>query len=238
MSSPNTFFLSSHEWQEPYTLKGQDFQHLTKVLRAKPGDRLNLIDGQGRQGAFELEAIYKNKAVLSEIEIWTEAKADKQIYLALGWNKSLRRSWFLEKSVELEAAGVYFWQADRSQGQVPFEPKSSWQEQLIAGAKQCANPWLPELRTFPKGIDELISSCANFDQFLFLWEELGSEKKIQLQTLHRPCKTLIVIGPEGGFSSKEVKTLLNHNYEPASLGKRILRWETAALISLGMAWFT
>jgi 16S rRNA U1498 N3-methylase RsmE len=51
--------------------------------------------------------------------------------------------------VELEADGLWFWQAERSQFPVPSDAKDTWHASLVAGAKQCRNPWLPELRTLP-----------------------------------------------------------------------------------------
>ena len=149
----------------------------------------------------------------------------------------MRRSWLLEKAVELEARALWFWQAKRSQTPVPEESKESWQAQLIAGAKQCRNPWLPEIETMPGGVGELIAAARNFKHCFMLHEDHDRGRALALDDLTPTESPLFILGPEGGFALEETQALLAAGIEPVTLGNRILRWETAALLCLGLAWW-
>lgn len=141
------------------------------------------MDGRGREGRFRVLPYKKNaKAVaLRLLDEWTYPEPESKVILAAGWTKAARRGWILEKAVEFEASGIWLWQAERSQFPVPSDIKESWQGQLAAGAKQCRNPWLPELRTMPGGVDELIA----------LAEELGCEHRhVLVESGHKSVMSL------------------------------------------------
>lgn len=242
-----SFFLEPEDWPsslgpgDGLTLGGAEAHHLLHVLRARDDERVRLFDGHGREGVFAITGRTKREAALECVEFKLVEKPQPEIYLALGWTKALRRSWLLEKAVEFEAAGLWFWQARRSQGDTPPAGKESWQAQLVAGAKQCGNPWLPEVRTFPKGVDELAAAAAGFERRFALWENPDAPRTLALEDISLAAsqdgRTLFVLGPEGGFSDKEIKALGAAGFAAVSLGKRVLRWETAALLCLGLAWW-
>lgn len=235
--SVKTFFLPPEQWQAPYLLDGQEARHLVKVLRARAGELLRLLDGRGREGVFRITATEKHKVFLEPVRLAEHAPPASSTVLALGWGKSVRRGWLLEKAVELEAGGIWLWQADRSQSRVPDDVKDSWESQMIAGAKQSLNPWLPELKTLPGGAEELAAHAANFDRAFLLWEGQSPSALLAPSALGQMGRTLFVVGPEGGFSDNEVTTLTAAGITPVSLGRRILRWETAALLCLGLDWW-
>jgi 16S rRNA (uracil1498-N3)-methyltransferase len=231
------FFLAPQQWHEPFLLKGPEQHHLRKVLRGRPGDIVRLLDGQGRIGVFEVLTMEKEHSLLRHRESWIEPVPDPQLDLAVGWNRSLRRSWLLEKAAELGCRNVLFWQAKRSQGQVPAQVKDGWGAQLLAGAKQSANPWLPSVQTCPGGVRELAEMAGSFDHRVLLWEE-EVRLRLDLEHLHRRGSHLFVLGPEGGFDPGEAKELIRAGFVPMSLGERVLRWETAALLCLGLFWWS
>jgi 16S rRNA (uracil1498-N3)-methyltransferase len=80
--------------------------------------------------------------------------------VAVAWSKAIRRGFFLEKAVELGAAEIWCWQARRSQGRMPDDVRETWQGQLVAGLKQCGNPYLPLVRSFSGGARELAAAAA------------------------------------------------------------------------------
>lgn len=232
-----TFHLSPELWHEPYALEGQEARHLVKVLRVRAGEQIRLLDGQGREGFFRITDTEKHRVHLEPESIITHPAPASRSVLAVGWGKAVRRGWLLEKAVELEAAGVWLWQAERSQSRVPEEAKESWLAQMVAGAKQSSNPWLPELRTLPGGIQELATAAADFDRCYLLWEGETPEAVLGPQHVGLPGSTLYIVGPEGGFSDREVTALRDGGCQPVSLGQRVLRWETAALLCLGLHWW-
>lgn len=218
-------------------LEGQEARHLVKVLRAREGDSIRLLDGKGREGVFAITATEKTRVHLEPQTITEHPAPAASTVLAVGWAKSVRRGWLLEKAVELEAGGIWLWQADRSQSRVPEDIKDSWEGQMIAGAKQSLNPWLPELRTIPEGVRSLVEYAQQFDRTFILWEGQSPSALLSPAMLGQTGRTLFVLGPEGGFSEAEVRTLTDGGFTPVSLGRRILRWETAALLCLGLDWW-
>lgn len=233
----HAFFLPASHWRDPYQVAGQEARHLVTVLRIQPGETVRLLDGEGRDGIFTVQEAAKNRVTLLPEHITLHERPSGQATLAIGYGRNVRRSWLLEKAVELEARGVWFWQADRSQGKVPEASKESWFAQMTAGAKQSGNPWLPELRTLPGGVAELAASRSAFSRAYLLWEGDTQGRTLSLHDLASDCNSLFVLGPEGGFTDREMATLTNADYIPVSLGKRILRWETAALLCLGLTWW-
>ncbi len=239
-SDTRTFYLPPEKWNEPYTLEGAEAQHLTRVLRIKVGQDIRLLDGEGREGAFKVLAHHKQHSELECLDIWQHPKPAHQLILATGWTKAARRGWIFEKAVELGAAGVWMWQAQRSQFPVPPTPPSTWQAQLVAGAKQCRNPWLPSLKTFPNGLTSLLTACqelAPVERHLLVESDHPSSHYLDPERLAVPGVTVCVIGPEGGLSKSEVVAFMEADFLPITLGKRVLRWETAALFCLNLHWW-
>lgn len=233
----HTFFLPAPFWQEPYQMIGTEARHLVAVLRVKSGESVRLLDGEGREGIFTILETAKQRVVLKAEEITRHPKPASLATLAIGHGRNLRRSWLLEKAVELEAGGIWFWQAARSQGKVPEEGKDTWFAQMAAGAKQSKNPWLPELRTLPGGVQDLLAAKTNFDKTYLLWEGDTKGAVLTREDISPTGDALFVLGPEGGFTDKEVADLVDGGFLPVSLGGRVLRWETAALLCLGLTWW-
>ncbi len=231
---PPWFYLGPDQWRPPYALKGREHHHLHRVLRLGSGERIACFDGKGRHGVFSIESVDKSSARLTLLEERIEARPEAGLSLALAWTKNMRRSWLLEKCVELEAEQILFWQSGRSVGRLPEHPKQGWFDQLVSGAKQSGNPWLPELLCISGGMQGLARAGKGFDQSFFLWEKCGLERLLDPECLARPGRTLVVLGPEGGLEKREAEAFQKSGFESASLGQRILRWETAALVCLGL----
>lgn len=235
----NSYHLSAELWpaQEGagVLLSGSEAKHLLGVLRAKPGDTLRLFDGAGRFGLFQIASVSgRSQAELTCLSCQVEPRVNAGLVLALGWNKSSRRDWLLEKSVELGALGMIFWQAARSQGEPPLVVKDSWREKSVQAAKQCGAVWLPELGVVSGGVDGLIRIATEYDGCYMLDEGAATDAlpdPLRLAT----GRNLVAIGPEGGLEKHEVDRLARAGFQAVSLGPRPLRWETAALYCLGLA---
>lgn len=233
----HTFFLPAESWNDPCQITGAEARHLVAVLRIRQGEMVRLLDGEGREGAFTVQSVEKRQVTLVPAKIIHHERPAGRATLAVGYGRGIRRGWLLEKAVELEAAGIWFWQADRSQGAVPEASKETWLAQMTAGAKQSNNPWLPGLKTLPGGVADLIAASGNFDKTFVLWEGDTKGAVLSLDDLSAKGNALFVLGPEGGFSDREIAALTGASFTPVSLGKRVLRWETAAVLCLGLAWW-
>ena len=234
-----TFYLPPGFWREPYRLEGTEARHAARALRLRPGDEIRLLDGQGREGAFRITAVGRQGVELEALGVSLHARPASRPILAAGWTKAARRGWILEKAVEFEAAGIWLWQAQRSQFPLPPDLGESWQGQLIAGAKQCRNPWLPELRALPGGVRELIVAASGCERRLALLEsDHCPTAALTPDLLGGPGDTVYAIGPEGGFTPDEARELADAGFMGVTLGRRVLRWETAAMLCLGLHWWS
>ena len=234
----HTFYLPPEQWQEELELSGAEAHHMGRVLRLHPGDEVLVLDGVGKEALCRILQIGRPSARLRVHKTTIYPHPSSGVVLAVGWGKEARRGWILEKSVELEAAGLWFWQAKRSQFPVPQDARENWHASLVAGAKQCRNPWLPELRTLPGGVDELIRASEAFEHRQVLLESgLPGQSFMSEACLGLPGRTLCVIGPEGGFTPDEAERLIQAGFQALSMGERVLRWETAAMMALGLHWW-
>ncbi len=239
-SDHRTFFLEPEKWREPYVLEGGEAHHLIRVLRIRQGEEIRVLDGRGREGVFLVHRMNRHTVDLELRHIRTHPYPDSRVILAAGWTKAARRGWILEKAVELEAAAIWFWQAERSQFSVPEASKETWRAQLVAGAKQCRNPWLPELRTFPEGVGGLVRAADEAGirlRQVLVENTCGPAQPLGPDGLGAAGDVLCVIGPEGGFVPAEVAALHRAGFTPITLGERVLRWETAAMLCLGLHWW-
>ncbi len=242
MSRLNTFYIDPDQWSGlniggVCTLEGAEARHMLKVLRTPMGSRVRIIDGVGREGFFVLSGSEKNKAILEMESIQVHPAPLTRPVLALGWNKSSRRGWLLEKAVELGAGAIIFWQAEYSQGRVPGEPKKTWLEKCVAAAKQCGSVWFPELITIPGGLGRLLEFAQDFEARYLLWESQQAECLLRPEMLSSG-KPFLAIGPEGGISESEADLFVSAGFQTASLGESVLRWETAALLCLSMSYWS
>lgn len=263
MARLDSFYLPPEAWGTTVRLEGDEAHHLAKVLRLAPGVTVRCFDGQGREGLFTVATTKGGVGLVLDSSRQAPPRR-LETWLALGWNKSARRGWLMEKAVELDCAGILFWESARSQGRMPEEAKEAWRGQLIAGAKQCGNPWLPDLAMAPGGVDGLIERTRDFDRRWLLWESpevrrgltaadmtpgsdggtpqgetadgrASESEGTENQTGQRQ---IFVLGPEGGITDDEAARLQQAGFTAVTLGPRPLRWETAALLCLGLAWWS
>lgn len=233
----NTFYLPPESWGERCSLPPQEARHLALVLRMRPGAQVRVLDGAGREGLFTIvEAGRKGVVLALDSETFHPRPAARAI-MALAFSKAGRRSFFLEKAAELGAAELWLWQGDHSQGRMPADAAEGWQGQLVAGMKQSGNPWLPQIRSFPQGVDAMIEAASCADWRMLPWEQQHDVPMLTPELAGRPGTTVYVIGPEGGFSDREITRMRDSGFQPVSFGRRVLRCETAATLCLGIHWW-
>ncbi|MBQ7738848.1 MAG: 16S rRNA (uracil(1498)-N(3))-methyltransferase [Desulfovibrionaceae bacterium] len=234
MSNTPAFYLPKESWNEEVLLEGQEAFHLHHVLRIREGSTVMLLDGCGRSGLFTVLNIYTKAVRLKQQSVNIHERPKSLPIMALALSKAVRRGFFMEKAAELGAAAVWLWMGANSQGKVNNNLGLTCQRQIIAGAKQCQNPWFPDVRIFPNGITDLIAAASNIPQRILPWELEDSSQMLPIDALGCPGPTIYVIGPEGGFSNEELKLLDDAKFTKVSLGNRILRCETAAVLCLGL----
>ena len=237
MSETHTFYVEPAAFGDTISMEGQELKHMVQVLRLREGARVRVLDGEGHTATAIITSAGKRSATLAVEEVtFTPAPASRAV-VALALSKAVRRGFFMEKAVELGAAEVWLWQGDHSQGKLPATEKDSWQAKMVAGIKQCGNPWLPRVRAFHEGVRGVVEAAASFDHHVLPWEMQEGVPMLTADVAGQPGMTIYVIGPEGGFSAAELDTLRGAGYAPVSFGRRILRCETAATLCLGLHWW-
>lgn len=236
------FFVSKDQFP---IITGSDIHHLKDVLRMKIGDQLELLDGTGKVYHAEISKITRDKIackILSEKIEDTDSKIKVTIAQALP--KGRKMDFMIEKCTELGVHRIIPIITERS---VAKSTKlERWQKIAKESAEQCGRAIIPEIAPLTK-LEEVLKLRNQFDLGLTPWE---LEKKISLKQalkdflisqspniqipITQSPNILILIGPEGGFSQKEIESAEQAGFTPITLGKRILRTETAGIAILAM----
>ncbi len=232
-------------------LTGENYKHLKIVLRARIGEKILISDGTGTDYECEVSEINEDEMLLhinfrEEIH---ELPAD--IYLFQGLPKIDKMELIIQKAVELGAHAIVPMETRntviRLDPQKADKKQKRWQAIAESAAKQSKRSMIPEVLP----VMSWKQSLAYLSDFSFCVIPYENAKDIHktLDALHtiaqlpetddsaRP-KIAVMIGPEGGFSDEEIKEALAHNVQPITLGKRILRTETAAICAMSILMIT
>lgn len=204
------------------------------VLRLRPGDTLTLFNGSGGEFAASLLAVDK-RAARAEIKSFDprEAEPSHALTLAQALPEGTKMDWIIEKAVELGATAIQPLQAARSVVRLTDERAAKrlahWQGVAIAAAEQCGRNRLPTIAQ-PLGFVEWVAQ-QDLHPRILLSPRAG--QPLSGWARHHPPQPLtVMIGPEGGFSDAEEEAALAHGALCLSMGRRVLRTETAGLAVL------
>lgn len=218
-------------------IDGDDASHISRSLRMKPGDALTLCDACGVDYECEIAEITSSCVTLDIIEekiSLAEAPYKATVFQALV--KGDRFDTVVQKSVEFGAASVVPLASSRCtvrlSGDDIKKKRVRWQRIAEEGAKQCGRGIIPRVED---GVDikRAAEVFAEFDLVLFCYEKATRPLKDVLATFDRTPKSIaVVIGPEGGFDEAEAEIMEKIGAFSVSLGRRILRTESAAPFAL------
>lgn len=224
------------------TLEGEAFHHLCRVLRLKEGDRLYALDGQGTLYHVTLDAVSKDRAtgtVTGSEPAGGEPPVP--ITLAAAIPKGERWEWILQKATELGVSRILPLMTSRTVVQI--DPRKAqdklarWQKIVLEAAEQCERGRVPEVlppMTWNAFLKSAAADAAAPSLMLACLERAGDAIPQVLAASPRPSSVTVLVGPEGGFSPQESDEALALGAKGISLGKRILRAETASLAVLAM----
>lgn len=206
-------------------------RHIVQVLRMKPGEKLRLTDGRGALLTAAILDDHKKKCRvrIESAEQFPPRKNNVAIAISPLKNAS-RLEWFLEKATEIGVSAIIPLLSERTERQ--HNRPDRWQNILVSALLQSQQTWLPELPE-PVSFPSLIAS-ANAEQRLIahcLEAPRPTESLAARIRKHRPASSLILIGPEGDFSQKEVELALGEGFVPVTLGSNRLRTETAGVVA-------
>ena len=231
-----------------------DVKHLVKVLRAKVGDEIAISDGDEWEYVTEIEEIGADEVKLRITDKQKFAREPSvQVSLYQGIPKAQKMESIIQKCVELGVSEIIPVFTERTvvvdKGQMG-KKTARWQKISDEAVKQCKRGKIPKVReplTFEEMADELAASVAGtagakggqkkFDMVICPYEnEENRSIKDALRGAEEPLRIAVIIGPEGGFADEEVARLAEDDIaaEIVTLGKTILRTETAGMAAIAM----
>lgn len=218
-----------------YTLNEEEAKHSTRVLRLAVGDTIYLVDGKGGFYTAEISGISAKSCMVKIVDEQHEyGKRGYRLHIAIAPTKSIDRfEWFLEKATEIGIDELTPLLCEHSERKVV--KKERLEKVVEAAMKQSLKAYHPivnELTSFEQLVKtaqadtKLIAHCYNTPKPL-------------LKSLIIPQKAiLILIGPEGDFSPKEVELAKQYGFSDITLGDARLRTETAGVVACCTAWIT
>jgi len=238
------FFVSPEQVrEEKIYVEGSDVNHMKNVLRMKTGEELTIGDGDGWLYVCVVESYEEDMAVLKILEKKKdESELPSKIYLFQGLPKSDKMEWIIQKAVELGVHQVIPVATKRAvvrlEGKKEVNKQRRWQAISESAAKQSKRMYVPEV-SHVMSFKEALAYAKNLDVILLPYERAkGMQETKAIINSIKPGQSIgIFIGPEGGFDEKEVEQSMDEGAKAITLGKRILRTETAGLTVLSVLMF-
>ena len=216
-------------------LEKSSSHHLIKVLRKKEGDELVLFDGKGNSCLGVISKIHRSEVQLEVIDIFEKSlRSGIEINLGQSLIKNDPFNLTIQKATELGVTSFHPLITDRSELKIKMTRNRSLRWNLIArgACEQCGENWLPIIED-PIKLDRW---AANEESKIKIVLYPNADNKIS--DFKYKDSVSLAIGPEGDFSDYEVDSLTEKGFIPVTIGKRILRAETAAISAISSVRFS
>lgn len=209
------------------TLKEKEFFHLTKVMRKKTEDTIELINGKDQLAQGRILKINSKSAEILVERVDSSVPFNLKIILAQPLLRSNKLDLILEKATELGIDEILFYKAERGEvGLFSQDKQARYHSLMIAALKQCGRLDLPKIHPLPN-----LSDLKSFD-FEFLFGDLTTKNTFNINDFKPKKNICFIIGPESGFSEKEQNFIRASLKATAiKLSPYILRTETASIAS-------
>ena len=225
------------------TLSADESHHLVAVNRARVGDTVVAFNGRGAEWICELASDRKNAAVLQVRFKQKRAPLPYAITLGQALPKGQFMDAIVRKATEIGAARIAPLESDRTQVHLDADRSDrkieKWQTAALEAAKQCGNPFVPEILPVQNAA-RFIESARGYDLKLIASLHPGAKSlktvlaAFQATHARLPKSALWLIGPEGDFTPAEMNLAQTMGFEPITLGPLVLRCETAAAYALSI----
>lgn len=233
---PKYFVTPESVKENKIFIEGEDAKHIGTVLRAKVGEKLTVCDGYNRDYECSIEEIGKSTVILS-IESVSQCDAEPELKITLfqALPKADKMEMILQKCTEIGVCEFVPMSTERAVVKIDKKDKSAkktqrWQKIAESAAKQSGRGIVPTVHE-PVSFNEAVKMASLLDGTIIPYE---LEEKNGLKEFVKDFegKSLgIFIGPEGGFAQNEVEKALESGFKSITLGKRILRTETAGMVT-------
>ena len=206
-------------------VEGADYRHLFRARRLKVGDRVRLVDGRGAARWSVVDEVTARRAVLRVEGAAPVFEPPRRVALFVAAVRPERAAWLVEKATELGLRELRWLVSERTSRSLPERALERQRRVAKSALEQSGGAWLPEIGP-PVPLGEAAIRAGSV-------------------ALHPGAATpflavagsaeAVVVGPEGGFSEREMEELAGRGAIPAHLGPRVLRTETAAVAALALA---
>jgi 16S rRNA (uracil1498-N3)-methyltransferase len=234
----NRFYHSENlELKHVVELIVQTHIHATKVLRLKVGDQFALFNGDGYDYVAKVIELSKHKTSVEIIDRYqVNHESPLKITLAQGLAAGDKMDWIIQKAVELGIQSIQPLLTERSIVKLDRERADKklehWRTVAISACEQTGRSIIPDILS-PIHLVQWLSNQNQTANSLKLI--LTPAKAQNINHLEKPSSPVVfMVGPEGGFSEKEMNLALSSSFVPVNFGKRVLRTETASVVALSI----
>ena len=237
------FFVPQLYNEEMY-IEGVDARHISKVLRMQPGAQLQIVSDDGVSAVAEITAIDSERVTVRCLEKLAESHEPRvKLVLAQGLAKGEKMDFIIQKAVEMGAYSVIPVAMEHSvvrlDGAKAAKKVERWQKIAESAAKQSKRDIIPEVQPV-QSMAKMLAKCACQTTIIAYECEDRLSLKAALKAAEEAggiSELLLIIGPEGGISEGELEQARQAGAVPVSLGRRILRAETAGLVAISAIFY-
>jgi len=237
---PRIYHPRALETDRSLELGEEDRRYLKTVLRLKEGDRLVVFDGRGSEYGTRIEEWGEHSVSLAVLDRQHVDFPGRKITLAQSLPKGTKMDFIIQKATELGVSRIVPFVSSRSIPRLTNEKAAArhkrWRRIAIEAAKQCGRATVPELSEL-SGFEDMLDLSGKDSPGIILWEgeiSRGLKAVLTEATEREKGDFFFIVGPEGGFSWQEIETARLKGFTTASLGRNILRTETASLVILSI----
>jgi 16S rRNA (uracil1498-N3)-methyltransferase len=220
-------------------LRGDEADHLARVLRLGPGTQVLVFDGHGHEYVALVERL-ENDGAVCRILRHTEIQPAQTVSITLGQglSRAERFEWVIQKTTELGVSEIVPVITERviphiSLRHIPTKV-GRWEKLAREACKQSGRATVPHLWP-PTPLETFFASSRSAELRLVLWE--GEDKRplrAILAASEQVASVAVLVGPEGGLTPREVACGEANGFLPVGLGKRVLRTETAGVVAVAL----
>lgn len=212
-------------------LSEEESLHAVKVLRLQAGDAIVVVDGTGGYHQASITLPHpKHCAFEITKSIYDYGKRNYRLHIAIAPTKNIERfEWFIEKAVEIGIDTITPVLCRYSERKIIKTERL--EKIIVSAAKQSIKAYFPVLNPLCT-FDELLKQHTS--KVKFIAHCYPGEKALLKDLISGQDDILLLVGPEGDFSSEEVEKALQHGFQPVSLGESRLRTETAGVVACAM----
>ena len=234
-------FFIPQLYQEEMSITGVDARHISKVLRMQPGQKLQIVSDDGISALAEVQEITEAEVIVHCLEKIAESHEPAvKITLAQGLAKGEKMDFIIQKAVELGATSIVPVAMEHSvvrlDGAKAAKKVERWQKIAESAAKQSKRDLIPQVQPVQSMKELLANNNCGTKIIAYECEDRCSLKQALRETGNME-DLLLIIGPEGGISEAELDLARGAGAVPVSLGRRILRAETAGLVAMSAIFY-